>query len=93
MIARQVDNAMKHSACFALLAVLLLIQIAGAETGPGSFAYVLQAESFDKTKSAAVEKLAVCVRDWVVLDAVFDGDTTWERADLDRIRLGAPGER
>ena len=58
---------------------------------PASFAYILQADSFAKSKPAAVAQLAVCGRDWIVLDAAFGGDTPWERADLDTIRGGRTG--
>ena len=57
---------------------------------PASFAYVLQADSFAKSKPAAVARLAACARDWIVLDAAFGGGTPWERADLDAIRRGQP---
>jgi cysteinyl-tRNA synthetase len=60
---------------------------------PTSFAYVLQADAFAKTKGAAVERFAPCERDWVVLDAAFSGDTPWERVDLDAIRQGKPGRK
>jgi cysteinyl-tRNA synthetase len=64
-----------------------------AEAPPASFAYILQADSFAKSKSAAVERLAACKRDWIVLDAAFDGETPWERADLDTIRSGYAGRK
>lgn len=57
---------------------------------PISFAYILQADSFAKTKPAAIDRLAACGRDWIVLDATFSSDTPWERADLDTIRRGKP---
>ncbi len=57
---------------------------------PTSFAYILQADSFAQTKSAAIERLAACGRDWIVLDTAFGGDLPWERADLDAVRLGQP---
>jgi cysteinyl-tRNA synthetase len=60
---------------------------------PDSFAYVLQADSFARTKSAAVERLAACGHDWVVLDAHFSSDTEWTRADLDAIRRGKAGRK
>ena len=66
---------------------------AHADPPPASFAYVLQADVFEKTKSKAVERLAACDRDWIILDAVFDRETPWERADLDAIRRGRPGRR
>jgi cysteinyl-tRNA synthetase len=60
---------------------------------PVSFAYLLQADDFAKTKSAAIEKLAACGRDWVVLDAAFNEAAPWTRADLDAIRAGLPGRK
>ena len=76
---------------FAFVLVFVLsqsVQVTRAQTVPTSFAYVLQADALAKTKSAAVERLAACGRDWVVLDAVFSGDSPWVRADLDAIRRG-----
>lgn len=73
-----------------LFVILCLCDIAGAESAPSSFAYILQAEAFAKTKPAAVERLAACGRDWIVLDAAFDEETSWERADLEAIRKGRP---
>jgi len=69
---------------------LSAVAFAGEVNWPTSFAYVLQADAFAKTKAVAVERLAACGRDWVVLDAVFSSDTPWERADLDAIRRGRP---
>jgi cysteinyl-tRNA synthetase len=54
---------------------------------------VLQADSLPKTKSAAVERLAKCERDWIVLDAAFGGEKPWEQADLDAIRNGMKGRK
>lgn len=61
--------------------------------GPASFAYILQADAFAKTKPAAVEQLTACGRDWLVLDARFSEDRSWEPADLDAIRSGKPGRK
>ena len=66
---------------------------AGESLPPASFAYVLQADSFAKTKPAAVERLASSARDWIVLDAAFSSDTPWERTDLDAIRRGQTGRK
>lgn len=57
---------------------------------PASFAYILQADSFAKSRAAAVERLAACGRDWVVIDSAYSEGTPWERADLDAIRGGGP---
>ena len=71
----------------------MLAHFACAESNPVSFAYILQADSFAKTKPAAVAKLKESGRDWIVLDAAFAGDTPWERTDLDTIRSGKAGRK
>jgi len=71
----------------------VLTQFACAESNPASFAYILQADSFAKTKNAAVAKLKESGRDWIVLDATFAGETPWEQADLDAIRSGKAGRK
>ena len=58
--------------------------------GPKSFGYVLQADAFAKEKSLAVERLAACGRDWIIIDASFDGELPWPREDLNAIRHGLP---
>lgn len=73
--------------------ILLCSQFSSAESGPNSFACILQADAFAKTKPAAVKRIAGCSRDWIVLDAEFDGDTPWEQADLDVIRSGLTGRK
>lgn len=85
---------MKH----VLLLLTLLCTAIGISQGvetppPTSFAYILQADSFAKTKSAAIERLAACGRDWIVLDAAFGGDLPWERADLNAIRSAHAGRK
>jgi len=69
----------------------MLAHFAPAESSPVSFAYILQADSFAKTKSAAVAQLKESGRDWIVLDAAFADNTPWEQADLDTIRSGKAG--
>lgn len=77
-----------------LLAVLFTVIVFGeGSASPASFAYVLQADAFAKTKAAAIEGFATCGRDWVVLDAVFSGEIPWERTDLDSIRKGKSGRK
>jgi cysteinyl-tRNA synthetase len=71
----------------------MLAHFVSAESNPASFAYILQADSFAKTKPAAVAKLKESRRDWIVLDATFAGDTPWEQADLDAIRSGKAGRK
>jgi cysteinyl-tRNA synthetase len=77
----------------AAVLTFMLAHFACAESTPASFAYILQADSFAKTKPAAVAKLKESGRDWIVLDATFAGDTPWERADLDTIRSGKAGRK
>lgn len=71
----------------------MLAHFACAESNPASFAYILQADSFAKTKSSAVAQLKESGRDWIVLDAAFADDTPWEQADLDTIRRGKAGRK
>ena len=77
----------------ATVLTFMLAHFAHAESNPVSFAYILQADSFAKTKSAAVAKLKESGRDWIVLDATFAGDTPWEQTDLDTIRSGKAGRK
>ena len=77
----------------ATVLTFLLAHFACAESNPVSFAYILQADSFAKTKPAVVAKLKESGRDWIVLDATFAGDTPWERTDLDTIRSGKAGRK
>ena len=77
----------------ALAATFFLAPIVHAEAPPASFAYVLQADAFAKTKAQAVERLAACGRDWIVLDAQFSSDSPWTHADLDAIRRGLTGRK
>ncbi len=71
----------------------MLAHFARADSNPVSFAYILQADSFAKTKSSAVAQLKESGRDWIVLDAASAGDTPWEQADLDTIRSGKAGRK
>jgi cysteinyl-tRNA synthetase len=84
---------MKLSTFITLGVILLGPQLTSAESPPASFAYVLQADSFAKSKSAAVERLAASGRDWIVLDADFGGDISWERGELDALRSGHAGRK
>ena len=77
----------------ALAVIFLLTRIAHSEAPPASFAYILQADAFAKTKAQAVDRLAACGRDWIVLDAQLSGETPWARADLDAIRHGLTGRK
>lgn len=84
---------MKSTLFIALLSISLVSRVGYAEPAPASLAYVLQADVFAKTKTLAVERLAACGRDWIVLDAAFDGETPWDRADLDTVRHGRAGRK
>ena len=84
---------MRPSAFIAVLAIPLWPGPTRAGSPPASFAYVLQADAFATSKSAAIARLTACKRDWIVLDAAFDSDTPWERADLDAMRHGQPGRK
>jgi cysteinyl-tRNA synthetase len=77
----------------ATVLTFMLAHFAFGESNPASFAYILQADSFAKTKPAVVAKLKESGRDWIVLDATFAGDTPWERTDLDTIRSGKAGRK
>ena len=61
----------------ALLLILLLAISLFANTGP-SFAYILQAEKFAKSKEAFVRKINDSHRDIVVIDYSFDGGKSGE---------------
>jgi cysteinyl-tRNA synthetase len=84
---------MRLSAPLTFVTALLLAGAARGQSPPASFAYVLQADSLARSKPAAVETLAACGRDWIVLDAMFAADTPWTRADLDAIRSRRPNRR
>ncbi len=66
-----------------------------ADSLPGTFAYVLQAEKLARTKSEAVKRLAQCRRDWLVLDAGWDTDpaSRWTKDELTQIRRAHPGRK
>ncbi|MDR3459055.1 MAG: endo alpha-1,4 polygalactosaminidase [Verrucomicrobiae bacterium] len=78
-----------------LLTLLLALGslISRAQPSPGSFAYLLQADSLANSKAKAVAKLAACGRDWIVLDAHYSSDEPWSVADLAAIRAGRPGRK
>lgn len=58
---------------------------------PKSFAYVLQADRLAANRAAAVQKLAACDRDLIVIDAAFDADGDWTPAEIETIRRGKNG--
>jgi len=84
---------MKNLQLSVAVLTFMLAHFTHAESKPVSFAYILQADSFAKTKPEAVAKLKESGRDWIVLDAAFAGNTPWEQADLDTIRSGEAGRK
>lgn len=87
---------------YAILLVLAAIAFvfprpvrAGEGFAPQTLAYVLQADKLALSKAAAVERLARCGRDLIVLDAVYTAGTDgkWSPADLKPIRQGKPGRK
>lgn len=74
-----------------LLASLLFPALLTA--APKSFTYVLQADAKFKPKATAVQVLRNCDRDWLILDAAYDGTIRWTRSDLNAIRSGKPNRK
>lgn len=66
-----------------------------AAVAPRTFAYVLQADALAGSRAEAVRRLAECGRDWIVLDAFFDGgaDGAYTPEEIDLIRRGRAGRR
>lgn len=66
-----------------------------AAVAPRSFAYVLQAEALAGSRAEAVRHLAECGRDWIVLDAFFDGgeNGAYTPQEIELIRRGRAGRR
>ena len=84
---------MKSIVFITLVSLALLSQAGSPNSAPASFACVLQADTLAKTKARAVERLAACDRDWIILDVAFDGETMWDRANLDALRRGRSGRK
>ena len=78
---------------FALGLILSCHSLSAQSSAPTSLAYVLQADSFAKTKAASIAKLAASDRDWIVLDDAFSSDEPWTAADLATIRAGKVGRK
>lgn len=78
-----------------LAALITLTTSAAAQSlfAPESFAYVLQADQLAKSRAETVQKLAVCERDLIVLDAAFSSDGDWTPNEIATIRAGKPGRR
>ena len=62
---------------------------------PKSLAFVLQCEGVGKTRPAAVEKLAQCGRDWIILDVSHSGTASgkWTQQNIAQIRAGKAGRK
>ncbi len=88
--SRRRNFVIRHSSFVIFLLCSLATRAADA---PASFAYILQADSFAKTKPPAVARLAECGREWIVLDAAFNSETPWSHSDLDAIRAGQSGRK
>ncbi|MFN0079208.1 MAG: MJ1477/TM1410 family putative glycoside hydrolase [Prosthecobacter sp.] len=80
-------------ASFILLAGPLAVAAEQPVFAPKSFAYVLQADRLAANRETAVQKLAACDRDLVVLDVAFDADGDWTPAEIETIRRGKSGRR
>ncbi len=78
-----------------LPALLLLASSAAGQPvfAPQSFAYVLQADQLAPSRAEAVQKLVVCDRGLIVIDAAFSSDEDWTPADIATIRAGKSGRR
>jgi cysteinyl-tRNA synthetase len=73
---------------------LAVAEFVFADSLPTSFAYVLQADSLAKSQAAAVQTLAACERDWIVLDANFSSPgAPWNTNDIAFIRAGKSGRK
>ena len=89
----QKEGIMKNIV-FCLSLIFLLSYDAGnvwaGENEPTGLAYVLQPEQLAENRSAVVQKLANCDRDWIILDVSYAGDeqSRWSRAELQTIRGG-----
>ncbi|MDI1311711.1 MJ1477/TM1410 family putative glycoside hydrolase [Prosthecobacter sp.] len=85
---------MKHLAtCLLLLSVSLTHAAAEPAFAPKSMAYVLQADKLASSRADAVQKLASCDRDLIVVDAAFSSDGDWTPAEIETIRAGKKGRR
>lgn len=80
--------------------VVVLVALWGAVASgeglaPRSFAYVLQADRLARSRADAVRRLAACGRDWMVVDACYDGgvEGRWTAAEVTSIRQGKAGRK
>jgi cysteinyl-tRNA synthetase len=62
---------------------------------PRSMVHVLQADKLDKRRPQAIEKLANCGRDLIVIDFSYDGDLEgkWTKQEIAKIRGGLKGRK
>lgn len=75
------------------LFTILLFPTLLAAAGPESFTFLLQADSKHKTKTQAVHALRNCQRDWIILDATYDGTSRWSQSDIQSIRSARPNRK
>lgn len=71
----------------ALIGLFFVMPCLGQTHSPRTLGYVLQAEHLAKTRTAVVNRLAKCNRDWIILDTHFDGDP-WPPEAIKNIRQG-----
>jgi len=67
--------------------------VLAAPIPPKSFAYILQASAFEKSKTTVVSNLAACGRDWLIIDASFTTGQPWMPEDISKIRAGRPARK
>ncbi len=78
-----------------LLAIFSASVHAEKLSGITSFAYILQADSFEQNREEAVRKLHDSERKLLIMDYSFSGSDRdrWKRDELDRIREGMEGRK
>lgn len=85
---------MKHIATCLIFLASSWSQAADAPAfAPNSMAYVLQADKLATSREAAVQKLATCERDLIVIDAAFSSEGDWTPSEIATIRAGKSGRR
>lgn len=85
---------MKHIATCLIFLASSWSQAADAPAfTPESMAYVLQADKLATSREAAVQKLATCERDLIVIDAAFSSEGDWTPSEIKTIRAGKKGRR
>lgn len=85
-----------------ILVISLSFAVSGASLAqtaapslPRSLAYVLQAEGLGASRPEAVQCLAKCERDWIVIDGFFDGSENgaYTAAEINLIRSAQHGRK